>query len=136
MGLLASVAPTAARAEPAGCTLRIVRFAWVPDRIYGGDSSTAWVAAENCTGQTLELTRTVYGEQIPPCPTIDPLAAPVTIEPHGRYVAKALRLVAPDCTGVEVLVVAFAGADGTILASATATLHIRTPRAGPSEVPG
>jgi hypothetical protein len=128
--LLGIAEPGSASTGHAGtptCALRIVGFAFQPPYVHGGEDSTAWVAARNCTDRTLDLTRTVYGEQIPPCPTIDPLASGVTIGPNARYVAKALQIVAPDCTGVEVLVVNFADQHGTIVAHATATLHIRTP---------
>jgi hypothetical protein len=126
---LAWVAPAAARAGSAGCTLRIVGFAWDPNSVHAGDRAAAVVRAQNCTQRTLVLTRTVVGEQIPPCPTIDPISTPVTIGPDARYVAKVLRLIAPPCTGVEVVDVAFTDTDGTVLARASATLHVQTPEA-------
>jgi hypothetical protein len=127
LGLLVSMAPGAAQAGTQRCTLKITRFAWHPPQVHGGDRATARVKAENCTDQTLHLTRTVYGETHQPCPTIDPLSTGVTLGPHERYAAVALKLIAPDCNGDEVLVVTFADPHGTIVARDTATLHIRTP---------
>jgi hypothetical protein len=127
LGLLVSVAPGAAQAGTERCTLKITRFVWHPPSVHGGDRATARVKAKNCTAQTLQLTRTVYGEPHQTCPAIDPLSTGVTLGPHERYAAVALKMIAPDCNGAEVLVVTFADQHGTVLAKETARLRIRTP---------
>jgi hypothetical protein len=127
LGLLVTVAPGSAQAGTQHCVLKITRFAWHPPEVHEGDTSKARVKAKNCTDRTLQLRRTVYGEMHPPCPTIDPLSTDMTIGPYARYAAIALKMIAPDCNGVEVLVVAFANQHGTILAHDTATLHITSP---------
>jgi hypothetical protein len=98
-----------AQARPAGgCVVKITRFAFRPANVHGGDLTKLWLAARNCTDQTLQLTVTEYGKRIPPCPTVDPIAHRVTMEPFGRYRPRPLKMIAPPCNGVEVMVVTFA----------------------------
>ncbi len=125
--LFAPTLPTAS-AVPDGprgaCVLRITRFVFVPSRVHPGESSKLVLRARNCTDGTLDLTQVGYGKQIPPCPTIDPIGHPVQLGPYERYAPKPLRLIAPDCAGVEVMVVRFTDRNGRIVARDTAKLHI------------
>ena len=43
-----------------------------------------WLTARNCTEHTLDLTVTEYGEQIPPCPVIDPIESQVVLDTEDR----------------------------------------------------
>ena len=131
VALVALVAPTvptalaAPRSEPQGnCVLRITRFAFAPDRVHPGQSSKLMLRARNCTDRTLHLTEVEFGKQIPPCPTIDPIGGPVQLGPFERYTPKPLRLIAPDCNGVEVMVVRFTARSGRVVAHGTAKLRI------------
>jgi len=108
------------------CVVRITRFVWEPTRVHAGDHAKLVLRAKNCTDQTVEVSVTEYGKQIPPCPTLDPIGSSATIEPKGHFRPDPLRLVAPSCDGVEVVVVKLFGSDGAHLARASATLHITT----------
>jgi hypothetical protein len=70
---------------------------------------------------------TEFGKQIPPCPVLDPTERSATLQPYGRYRPLPLRMIAPACNGVEVMVVRLADSQGRVLAHRTATLRITTP---------
>jgi hypothetical protein len=125
--LLAIVAvprsPAQALAE-GRCVVKITRFEWVPQRVHPGGRARLWLAARNCTQQTLELTVTEYGEQIPPCPALDPIARQVVLDPTVRFAPPPFRMIAPPCDGVETMVVQFTDSHGVLVAKATATVRI------------
>jgi hypothetical protein len=83
--------------------------------------------ARNCTDRSLDITVTEFGKQIPPCPVLDPIGRSATLQPYGRYAPPPLRMIAPACNGVEVMVVRLADSHGRVLAHRTATLRITTP---------
>jgi hypothetical protein len=116
-------APAQAHVEGA-CVVKITRFAWVPSQVHPGDHTKLVLTARNCTDRSIDITATEIGEQIPPCPTLDPLADSATLEPFGRYRPQPLRMIAPPCTGVEVMGVRITDSDQHVLARASATLHI------------
>jgi hypothetical protein len=121
----AAVLKSPARALADGsCVVKITRFEWVPPRVHPGGRTRLWLTAWNCTQQALELTVTEYGEQIPPCPVIDPVGSQVVLDPMGRYAPPPFRMVAPPCNGVETMVVEFTDSEGTLLAKRTATVRI------------
>jgi hypothetical protein len=123
-------APLAGLKSPAraladgSCVVKITRFEWVPQRVHPGGRTRLWLTAWNCTRQTVELTVTEFGEQIPPCPVIDPIGSQVVLDPMGRYAPPPFRMVAPACDGVETMVVQFTDSQGTLLAKRTATVRI------------
>ncbi len=124
LGALVSVAAPAGAASAGRCVVTIGRFEWVPSQVHAGDRTKLVLAARNCTGNSIDITATEIGEQIPPCPTLDPIADTATLEPFGRYVPTPLRMIAPPCTGVEVVGVRITDSEQHVLARASATVHI------------
>jgi len=134
--LLSAVVVLAASATWAGaaqarangaCVVKITRFGWEPSTVHGGDRTKLVLGVRNCTDRPLDITVTEFGKQIPPCPVLDPIGSSATLQPAGRYRPPPLRMIAPACTGVEVMVVRLADSHGRVLAHRTATLQITTP---------
>jgi hypothetical protein len=124
------VVTTPAQAGLSGsCVVKVTRFEFQPNAVHAGERTRLWLRTRNCTDQTLDLTEVEFGERIPPCPTVDPIGRPVRLGPFERFTPKPLRMVAPPCNGVEVMVVKFSDSGGTVLARRTATLHITMPSA-------
>jgi hypothetical protein len=123
MAVVAAAAPVSAQPRRS-CTVKITRYRFRPDSVHPGEWARLRLVAMNCTDRTLDLHEVEYGEQIPPCPTIDPIGGPVRLDPHERFAPKPLRILAPDCDGVEVVDVAFTNHQGHVLAQGTATLDI------------
>src|SRR5439155_233739 len=103
------------------CVVKITRFAWVPSQVHAGDHTKLVLTARNCTDRSIDITVTEFGEQIPPCPTVDPIGDAATLEPFGRYAPQPLRMIAPPYTGVEVMGVRITDSDQHVLARTAAT---------------
>ncbi|HEY1331864.1 MAG TPA: hypothetical protein VGH10_10385 [Actinomycetota bacterium] len=108
------------------CVVEITRFAFNHPLAHGGDPVKLFLVIRNCTDRTIPITITEFGRMIPPCPTIDPIGSSTTLAPNQRYVPSPLKILVPSCNGVESMV-AEVSSNGSLLAWATTTLHIRTP---------
>lgn len=138
-GASASAATPSASSGPVPCsttsTIQITSFAFVPPTVAPGQSSTATLAARNCTAQTVQATSYWYGTWIGStpgipagCPVIDPLPRGLTFPPHGSLTVGTTYLVFPSCTASALqITVKIVGSGGTTLASRTATLTILRP---------
>jgi hypothetical protein len=110
--------------QAGGCIARFTTLRWEPSRVDPGDHTQLVVKARNCTDRQVLVTEIEFGEQIPPCPTLDPISNQGTMPPHGRVAFPPLRMIAPSCHGVEVEVVRLSNPQGRTMARGTATLHI------------
>lgn len=119
------------------CTtiIRIDNLAFNPATVTPGHSSTATLAAQNCTAQSRQVTATWLGRftkgtgtGIPAgCPAIDPLPLPMTFPPFGRLTSAVTYLVPASCTATNLhLTVQISGPTG-VLASRNADLTIISP---------
>ena len=139
--LLSTVVVLAASATLAGaaqarvngaCIVKITRIGWEPSTVHGGDRTKLVLGARNCTDRPVGITVTEFGKQIPPCPVLDPIGSSATLQPYGRYRPPPLRMIAPACNGVEVMVVRLA--DSMEGCSPTRRPRCGSPR--PEPVPG
>jgi hypothetical protein len=117
--------------------IQIESFAFHPAAVAPGGSSTATLAALNCTDQTQQTSEIWSGRftgpsgAIPPgCPVIDPIALPVTFPPGGSVATSVTYLVPPSCTASELVVTVDIDGQGRVLAHGTAVLTIISPVAG------
>jgi hypothetical protein len=143
LALAAGTASAAAGgATPAVCSTSNVvvidGFAFNPATVARGQSSTATLAAHNCTGQTQVVSETWYGKYLSAsgtglpsgCPIIDPLERSVTFGPHAAVSSSTTYSTFPTCTASALQVtVSLTGSTGAALGSATATLTIVPPPA-------
>ncbi|WP_027345110.1 hypothetical protein [Hamadaea tsunoensis] len=127
--------PPVAAAGPAACTGTIVitGLAFNPASIAAGGTSTATLAAANCTSRRQQVTATWVGRfanassgpAIPQgCPALDPLNTPLDFPPGGALTRSVTYLVFKDCTAA-VLHLTVTIANGVqVLATRSADLQI------------
>jgi hypothetical protein len=131
----ASVAAASAPAghAPASCSgvIQITQLAFTPRAVTPGGTSTAKLAARNCTGTSQQTTAIWFGTfssgggGIPPgCPAIDPLPEPTAFAPHGQFRSSVSYLVPSGCTSSQLQVTVEIEQGGTVLAARTADLTI------------
>lgn len=116
-------APAIAGASPA-CVVTISRFAFNPNHVSEGDTTSLHILVKNCTDQQQNVTLTRSGTQPPGCPAIDPIGEPLSIAPHGTYAPPPEMLIAPPCAGVETRTATISGPDGGVLSTRTARLAV------------
>lgn len=129
--VLGITAATAATAATCTGTVQIDSFAFNPPAVSPGQSSTATVVAENCTGQPIQAFATWMGRYtgsgtgIPAgCPVIDPIQLNLALPANGQASSSLTYSTFAMCgaTGLQSTVTITSG--GTTLASQTATLTI------------
>jgi hypothetical protein len=130
----ASLAAASAPAghAPASCSgvIQITQLAFTPRAVTPGGTSTAKLAARNCTGTSQQTTAVWLGTfgsggGIPPgCPAIDPLPEPAAFAPHGQFRSSVSYLVPSGCTSSQLQVTVEIEQGGTVLAARTADLTI------------
>ena len=112
-------------------TVQIDSFAFNPPAVNAGQSSTATVVAENCTGQPIQAFATWSarytgsGTGIPPgCPVIDPVQLNLALPANGQGTSSLGFSTFAMCsaTGLQAMVTISSG--GVTLATQTATLTI------------
>ena len=137
-GLAAGPAGLAAASSPAGhapasCSgvIQITQLAFTPRAVTPGGTSTASLAARNCTGTGQQTTAIWFGTfgsgggGIPPgCPAIDPLPEPTAFAPHGHLRSTVGYLVPVGCTASQLQVTVEFEQGGMVLAARTADLTI------------
>ncbi len=137
-GLVAfgSAAAQAAPVTPDACStpavIQITSLGFAPASVTPGHSSTATLAARNCTATTQKTTITWTGQFISSstsgpvgCPVIDPLARPTTFAPDASITQSTTYSVLASCTATGLQVtVKITSTTGTLLATRTATLII------------
>jgi hypothetical protein len=136
-GLAAGPPSLAAASAPAGhapasCSgvIQITQLAFTPRAVTPGGTSTANLAARNCTGTSQQTTAIWLGTfgsggGIPPgCPAIDPLPLPANFAPHGHLRSSVSYLVPNGCTSSQLQVTVEIEQGGTVLAERTADLTI------------
>lgn len=126
-------AASAAPVRPATCsgTVEITSLAFSPSAVPPGGSSTATLKAQNCTGQTISASATWIaqfqgaGGGLPAgCPVIDPLARPLTFDPHGTVTQSTGYLVPSACQATSLHLTVRISAAGVVLATGSANLTI------------
>jgi cellulase/cellobiase CelA1 len=136
--LLVAAGPQAAHAAPdagtAACTgtVQIVSFAFDPAGVTAGQTSTAHLVLQSCTGQSQQDQVQWYGlfsgngTGFPAgCPAIDPVILPAPVPATGQSATAFTFSVPPSCTATSLRATATVrGADGSTLATGTATLAI------------
>jgi cellulase/cellobiase CelA1 len=122
---------TSATAATCTGTVQITSFGFNPPAINAGQSSTATLVAQNCTGQPISAVviwgarYTGPGTGIPPgCPAIDPVGTPLNLAANGQATARLTYLTFASCTATGLSVTANVSGNGGTLASQTATLTI------------
>jgi hypothetical protein len=134
-------AATAARggAAPAPCStasvIAIDGFAFNPATVARGQSSTATLAAHNCTAQTQVVSETWYGKYIGSgtgvptgCPVIDPFLRSVSFAPFAAVSTSTTYTTFTGCTASALqITVKLASSSGVALGQATAILNIVPP---------
>jgi hypothetical protein len=128
---LAAASVPASHAPTCSGVIQITRLAFTPPAVTPGGTSTANLAARNCTGTSQQTTAVWLGRfvgsgtGIPPgCPAIDPLAESVAFAPHGQFRSGVSYLVPATCTATQLQVTVELEQGGTVLAEATADLTI------------
>ncbi len=137
-GLTVTAMSGAAVASTSACSvsnvIEIAHFAFNPPVVSPGQSSTATLAALNCTDQSQQATEIWSGRFVGPspgtppgCPVIDPVAFAVTFPPNGTVSTDVTYSVPSSCTATQLIVTAdIYGKDGVLFAHGTATLEIIT----------
>lgn len=114
-------------------TISITSLAFNPPSITAGGSSTATLAARNCTTQRQQVTATWIGRfadppagtAIPPgCPAIDPLPTPLDFPPGGSLSKSVTYLVFTGCTATVLHLTVTVTKAGQVLATRSADLQI------------
>lgn len=135
----ASAAASGGGASPAPCTtaspIAIDGFAFSPAIVARGQSSTATLAAHNCTALTQVVSETWYGKYIGSgtgipagCPVIDPFVRSVTFAPFASVSTGTRYSTFASCTASALqITVKLANSSGVALGQATATLTIVPP---------
>jgi hypothetical protein len=131
---IASSASGAPAAPAATCVngVQVDSFAFIPPTVTAGQTATATIVLESCTGAAQQDSVMWYGRFLGPdtgipagCPALDPVALPASIPASGQYSRGLGYLVLASCTATSLQVTATVrGADGTTLTTATATLTI------------
>ncbi|WP_333770892.1 hypothetical protein [Streptomyces sp. IBSBF 2435] len=126
----------AATPPPAPCAtssvVRVDGLAFDPASVPAGGTSTATLAATNCTGQSRTISETWVGRflsgtstGIPAgCPVIDPLPRSVTFAPYAQVSTAGSYLVLAGCTADRLRLTVTLSQGGVQLASRTADLLI------------
>jgi hypothetical protein len=112
--------------------VRVKSFGFRPASVRPGGASTATVTAVNCTGRVQQGVEAWFaqftrpGGGLPPgCPVMDPFLVPVRFPPHRAVSTGAGYQVWSSCTASRLIVtVDIDRQDGTVLATATASLKI------------
>ena len=136
-GLMAASAGGATAAVPRTACARsavveIKAFTFRPASVRPAGSSTATLAAVNCTGRVQRASEVWFGRfarsggGIPRgCAVLDPLPLPVRFPPHGTVSRRVTYLVPPSCTASRLIVtVDIDGQNGKVLAKGTAILRV------------
>jgi hypothetical protein len=123
-----------ARAAAPACagTISITGLAFNPPSIAAGGTSTATLAAKNCTTQRQQVTSTWVGRfaspagpGIPPgCPAIDPLPLPLDFPPGGSLTRSVSYFVFQGCTATVLHLTVTVTKSGQVLATRSADLQI------------
>jgi hypothetical protein len=133
----ALLVPAAAHAAgPSLCTtvatIEITGLSFSPPSIPAGNSSTAKLAAHNCTAQDRPTTATWQGRFASPtgtgipagCPAIDPLPMSIDFPPYGSVSRAVTYFVFAGCTATVLHLTVTISAGGQILATRSADLAI------------
>jgi hypothetical protein len=136
-GALALTPSGVAQADPTPVpctgTISITSLAFVPPSIAAGSSSTATLAARNCTAQRQQVAATWVGRfvgspsgpAIPPgCPAIDPLQTPLDFPPGASLTRSVTYLVFKGCTASALHLTVTITKAGQVLATRSADLEI------------
>jgi hypothetical protein len=133
-GAVTAGSALAAPVAPAACTgtVRITSLGFDPPAVVPGQSSTATLKAKNCTRRPVAARVQWQGRFIGTstgvpagCPVVNPLLLPLNFPPAGRASSSVGYLVLGGCTAHALqITVQLTGADGTLLATQTASLAI------------
>ena len=128
---LAAASVAASHAPTCSGVIQITRLAFAPPAVTPGGTSTANLAARNCTGTSQQTTAVWLGRfvgpaaGIPPgCPAIDPLPLSASFAPHAQLRSSVGYLVPSGCTATQLQVTVEIEQGGTVLAERTADLGI------------
>lgn len=133
-----AVAAAPATVPPTTCSgvVRIDGFAFDPPEIAPGGSSTATLAATNCTASSQTVSETWYGTWLSSsgttgipsgCPAIDPLPRTVAFAPHQSLGTSSAWYVFPGCTANGLRLTVRITQGPTLLGQAVADLKIDQP---------
>lgn len=126
-------ASAATHAAPAACTgtAQIVSLTFNPPSVAPGQTSTATLVGQSCTGQSQAVRVQWYGifqgtgTGIPPgCPAIDPIQLPATLPAIGQYTATFGFQVFSGCTATSLRATATITDSTGTLAQQSAVLTI------------
>jgi hypothetical protein len=133
-GLLVMMSPALATRSPAprcGGHVRITSFGWQPSDVRPGDSATVAVTAQNCKHRELSASVEWIGQYagigtgLPDgCPVIDPVSTPVTLPSKDSARAQLGFNILPGCSATGLTETVRLLSNGTVLATASATLTI------------
>jgi hypothetical protein len=114
----------------------ITSFAWQPSDVAPGDSPTAAVTARNCKHGELNTSIEWIGQYsgtgngLPDgCPVIDPVVTNLTLPSKGSASDQLVFNILSGCTATGLTETVQLSANGTVLATANATLTITQPAA-------
>jgi hypothetical protein len=124
----------------AACTngVQVISFAFTPPSVAAGQTATATLVAQSCTGQSQQDSVLWYGRFFGSgtgfpagCPAFDPLILPLNLPATGSATSSLTYLVPAMCTASSLEVTAtIRGASGATLTTATATLAINARTGG------
>jgi hypothetical protein len=136
LGVFVLVQPAAARPSVSRCTgrVKIASFDWQPNPTAAGDSAIATVAAQNCKNNVTTVSVEWLGQYSAPgggfpagCPVIDPVSTPLTLQAKGEASAQLGFSILPGCSATALTETVRLSLNGTVLATASATLMITQP---------
>lgn len=126
VGVAAASGPASHASASCSGVIQITKLAFNPPAVTAGGSSTANLAARNCTGTSQQTTAVWTGSfgGASGCPAIDPVAQEASFAPHGQFKSSVGYLVPVGCTASQLQVTVEIEQGGTVLATATADLTI------------
>ncbi len=124
-------AQTASVACSVEATIEITHLAFKPSPVIAGQSTTAYLVAQNCTNKVENTTTTWLAQWVDTsdvvptnCPAIDPFSGSAKFKPYGTYKAKATYDVPADCTAAGLQVTVRISKGGVVLAQRPAQVQI------------